>query len=55
MKKLLAFCLELFRELSDEAAYKRYLSIRGTVHSGSEWRKFSEQKMREKYSRAKCC
>ena len=55
MKKALAFCLKLFRELSDEAAYKRYLCIRGTEHSGAEWRRFSEQRHREKYSRAKCC
>ena len=55
MKKAAVFFLKLIRELSDEAAYKRYLSIQGTEHSGSEWRKFSEQRLREKYSRAKCC
>jgi len=54
-RKYLGFLLKLLRELSDEAAYKRYLEIRGAVPSGSEWRRFSEQKHREKYSRAKCC
>jgi hypothetical protein len=55
MKNAVRLLMKLLRELSDENAYKRYLETRGTVHSGSEWRKFSEIRLREKYSRAKCC
>jgi hypothetical protein len=55
MRKAARFLMKLLRELSDENAYKRYLEVRGATHSGSEWRKFSEIRMREKYSRAKCC
>jgi hypothetical protein len=31
------------------------LESHGRVHSGAEWRRFSEERMREKYARAKCC
>ena len=55
MKDAARLFMRLLRELSDENAYKRYLENHGTVHSGSEWRKFSEIRLREKYSRAKCC
>jgi hypothetical protein len=55
MRKVLQFCYILLRELSDENAYKRYLVNRGTEHSGAEWRKFSEDWMKKKYCRAKCC
>jgi len=45
----------LLRELADESAYQRHLAARGCPHSGEEWRKFSEEKFRSKYARAKCC
>jgi hypothetical protein len=47
--------LELLRELADENAYRRHLQAHGRAHSGAEWRRFSEERMREKYARAKCC
>jgi hypothetical protein len=46
---------ELLRELSDERAYERYLAHHGQPHSASAWRAFSEQRLRAKYQRAKCC
>ena len=50
-----AILLGLLRELSDENAYHRHLTVHGLTHSGPEWRRFSETRMREKYMRAKCC
>ena len=55
MRRLLRFAWRLAREIGDEAAYSRYLAAKGVAHSSSEWRTFSERRMREKYSRAKCC
>ena len=49
------FALELLRELSDERAYQRHLSAHERVHSAEEWRKFSDHRLKAKYSRAKCC
>jgi hypothetical protein len=42
-------------ELSDESAYARHLAANGAAHSGAEWRRFSEARMKRKYSNAKCC
>ena len=47
--------LALLRELADENAYERHLRAHGREHSGEEWRRFSEERLRAKYSRAKCC
>jgi hypothetical protein len=47
--------MALLRELADENAYRRHLEAHGRAHSGAEWRRFSEERMREKYARAKCC
>jgi hypothetical protein len=49
------FTLELLRELSDERAYQRHLCAHECVHSAEEWRKFSDHRLKAKYSRAKCC
>jgi hypothetical protein len=45
----------LLRELADENAYHRHLESHGCRHSGAEWRRFSEERMRAKYAQAKCC
>src|SRR2546421_7555358 len=55
MRRIGRLILALLRELSDENAYRRYLAMEGRTHSGAEWRKFSEQRFRAKYMRAKCC
>lgn len=47
--------LGLLRELSDQNAYARHLERHGATHSGAEWRRFSEERFRAKYSRPKCC
>ena len=45
----------LMQELSDQSAYQRHLAAHGTVHSAQEWRRFSDARMKRKYSNAKCC
>ena len=45
----------ILKEISDESAYERHLKVHGRVHSPAEWRRFSDQWMRQKYQRAKCC
>ena len=55
MKQLLRLVIALLRELADENAYQRHLTAHGRTHSGAEWRRFSEERLSAKYSRAKCC
>jgi hypothetical protein len=55
MKRAARLILALLRELADENAYARHLAAHGAVHSGEEWRRFSEARLRAKYQRAKCC
>lgn len=55
MRRIGNFILELLRELADETAYKRHLNAHGRTHSADEWRRFSEERLRAKYQRAKCC
>ena len=55
MKRIGKLILALLRELADENAYQRYLAMEGRTHSGAEWRRFSERRLRAKYLRAKCC
>ena len=45
----------LLRELSDESAYQRHLSFHRTQSSQQEWRRFSEERLRSKYNRPRCC
>ncbi len=47
--------LGILREISDESAYKRHLVAHEAQHSGEEWRRFSEERLKQKYARAKCC
>jgi hypothetical protein len=55
LRKIAAGVLELLREIGDERAYARHLAAHGTRHSAAEWRKFSDERFRAKYQRAKCC
>ena len=55
MKRLLTTIIDILRELSDESAYARHLKASGAVHSGPEWRRFSELRLKRKYASAKCC
>lgn len=47
--------LGILRELADENAYARHLARHGEAPSPAAWRRFSEERLRAKYSRAKCC
>ena len=47
--------LGLLRELADENAYARHLARHGERPSADAWRRFTEERLRAKYSRAKCC
>ncbi len=55
MKRLFRFFAALLREIGDENAYRRYLAAHGRPHSGAEWRRFCDRRLRSKYQRAKCC
>jgi hypothetical protein len=55
MRRFARLVLALLKELADENAYERHLSTHGRSHSGEEWRRFSEERLRAKYARAKCC
>jgi hypothetical protein len=55
MRRLLHLIRELLRELADENAYRRHLEAHGRIHSADEWRRFSDERLRAKYMRAKCC
>lgn len=45
----------ILKEISDESAYERHLRAHGRAHSGKEWRRFSEDRLRAKYARPRCC
>lgn len=55
MRQLWRILVGILRELSDESAYARYLAHHGAAHSAAEWRRFSEERLKAKYARAKCC
>jgi hypothetical protein len=55
LRKFAAGVMDLLREISDQNAYARHLAAHGTAHSGAEWRRFSDERFRTKYRKAKCC
>jgi hypothetical protein len=55
MKSLWSIIIALLRELADENAYDRHLAVHGRTHSPEEWKQFFDERLRAKYSRAKCC
>ena len=55
LRKLGRILMGILREIGDESAYKRHLAAHHCEHSGTEWRRFSEKRMRQKYANAKCC
>ena len=55
LRKLGRILIGILREIGDESAYARHLLSHQCQHSGAEWRRFSEERMRRKYANAKCC
>lgn len=55
LRRLCRTLLALARELSGEAAYRRHLAYHQRAHSGEEWRRFADERLRDKYTRPKCC
>jgi hypothetical protein len=55
VRRIAGGLMELLRELGDQNAYARHLAAHGTKHSGAEWRRFSDERFRAKYKKAKCC
>jgi len=47
--------INLLREIADENAYQRHLRVHGRVHSGAEWRRFSDDRLARKFAQSKCC
>ena len=47
--------LAILRELADENAYKRHLTIHSRQNSPEEYRRFQSEHFKSKYQRAKCC
>jgi hypothetical protein len=50
-----ALVIGLLRELGDESAYARFLAAHGRQASPDAWRQFSDERLRAKYTRPKCC
>jgi uncharacterized short protein YbdD (DUF466 family) len=55
LRSLAQLVWRLLRELSDETAYQRHLSLHHAQSSPEEWRHFSEERLRSKYTRPRCC
>ena len=55
MKAVWAILAGILRELADENAYQRYLAVHRRKHSREEWKRFCDERLGAKYSRAKCC
>ena len=55
LREVLELLLAVLQEIGDERAYRRHLLHHGLRHSGDEWRRFSEERLRQKYQRARCC
>lgn len=55
IRKVCRLVLATLREIGDESAYQRHLAAHGRKPSGEEWRRFSEERLRAKYIRPKCC
>jgi hypothetical protein len=55
MRRFFEILRGILDELSDQNAYRRFLAEHGATHSAEEWRKFSDERYREKSTRARCC
>lgn len=55
LRSLWRILLGILREIGDESAYSRHLAHHRRTHSAEEWRRFSDERLRSKYARARCC
>ncbi|MBZ5585173.1 MAG: hypothetical protein LAQ30_23790 [Acidobacteriia bacterium] len=55
LRELGRLVLALLRELADESAYERHLKAHGRARSPEEWRRFSEERLRARFTQPKCC
>jgi len=55
MRAFLRGFWDLLREIGDQNAYARHLTLHDVPHSAAEWRRFSDERFRAKYQKAKCC
>ncbi len=55
MKSFLKGFWDLLKEIGDQNAYQRHLAAHGVTDSPAEWRRFSDERFRQKYAKAKCC
>ncbi len=55
MRAFFRILIGILKEIGDENAYARHLAHHGRQHSGEEWRRFCEERLRAKYQRARCC
>ena len=55
LRRFFRILLGLARELADESGYARYLAHHRSEHSPEQWRRFTEERLRSKYTRPKCC
>ena len=54
-KRFFRLLLATLREIGDENAYHRHLTAHGLQHSGTEWRRFCDERWLAASKRAKCC
>ena len=55
LQSIARVALGVLREIGDEHAYARYLRLHGRPHSREMWQQFSDERLRAKYVRPKCC
>jgi hypothetical protein len=55
MRGFLKFVLALLREISDENAYQRHLTVHGAAPSPEEWRRFCDERWNATARRPRCC
>ena len=55
LRKIQRIILGILREIADQNAYARHLAHQGVAHSPAEWRRFTEHRLRMKYSQSRCC
>jgi len=55
LRRIAGFAAALLRHLADESPYQRSLEAHGRRPSPCEWRRFSDERYRARFTRPKCC